>query len=146
MCFAEGGILDFGVDINAARYSNGIRETPNGEVKILLSVDWRTHYLSYVLIDNAPNIVSTDICSVTCKAPWVQQVAQYSEGATWRRSTMQVGDLETVMKLYNESCTIQLHQPQRWNDSLWRVIAALEKQLGCLVGANAYITPAGPCS
>jgi len=47
------------------------------------------------------------------------------------------------MELYRKGCTLQLHQPQRWNESLWRLIAAMEKQLGCLVGANAYITPAG---
>ena len=47
------------------------------------------------------------------------------------------------MGLYNAGCTIQLHQPQRFSDSLWRLISALEAQLGCLVGANAYLTPAG---
>lgn len=56
---------------------------------------------------------------------------------------MKVGDQETVMGLYNAGCTIQLHQPQRFSDSLWRLISALEAQLGCLVGANAYLTPAG---
>ena len=47
------------------------------------------------------------------------------------------------MALYREGCTLQLHQPQRWNEALWRLIAAMERQLGCLVGANAYLTPAG---
>jgi hypothetical protein len=28
----EGGPLEFGTDVNAARYVNGVRETPNGEV------------------------------------------------------------------------------------------------------------------
>ena len=47
------------------------------------------------------------------------------------------------MGLYNEGCTLQLHQPQRWNPALWRLIAAMETELGCLVGANAYLTPSG---
>jgi len=51
--------------------------------------------------------------------------------------------MDTVIGLYRQGCTLQLHQPQRWNQALWRLIAAMEKQLGCLVGANAYITPAG---
>lgn len=38
---------------------------------------------------------------------------------------------------------MQVHQPQRFNDELWRLLAALEGQLGCLVGINAYLTPAG---
>jgi len=37
----------------------------------------------------------------------------------------------------------QVHQPQRWEDNAWRLMAALESQLGALVGANAYLTPPG---
>lgn len=40
-------------------------------------------------------------------------------------------------------CTLQVHQPQRWDDSIHRIVAALEAQLGCLVGCNSYITPGG---
>ena len=39
--------------------------------------------------------------------------------------------------------TLQVHQPQRWCDASWRLVAALEARLGCLVGANSYLTPAG---
>ena len=35
----------------------------------------------------------------------------------------------------------QVHQPQRFDDAVWSICAALEAQLGCLVGCNAYITP-----
>ena len=38
---------------------------------------------------------------------------------------------------------LQVHQPQRFDDTAWAICAALEAQLGCLVGCNAYITPAG---
>ena len=37
---------------------------------------------------------------------------------------------------------VQVHQPQRFSTMLWKLCAALEAQLGCLVGCNAYITPA----
>ena len=40
----------------------------------------------------------------------------------------------------------QVHQPQRNSGPLWRLVAALEAQLGCLVGTNAYLTPAGMLS
>ena len=69
----------------------------------------------------------------------VQISSQHSRGHV----CVQEADAETVMGLYNEGCTLQLHQPQRWNASLWRLIAAMETQLGCLVGANAYLTPSG---
>jgi hypothetical protein len=39
--------------------------------------------------------------------------------------------------------TLQFHQPQRFSDELWRLLAGLERQLGCLAGCNAYITPPG---
>ncbi|PSC74527.1 bifunctional lysine-specific demethylase and histidyl-hydroxylase MINA [Micractinium conductrix] len=82
----EGEPLEFGVDVNAARYVDGKRETPNGEV----------------------------------------------------------ADCATLDRLYhNEGCTMQFHQPQRFSDDFWRLLAALERQLGCLVGANTYLTPPG---
>ncbi|GBF91033.1 bifunctional lysine-specific demethylase and histidyl-hydroxylase [Raphidocelis subcapitata] len=86
---ADGGRspLRFGRDVNAARYQNGVRETPNG-----------------------------------------------------------VGDAaaEELKTLHDEEgCTLQIHQPQRWEDATWRLMAALECQLGQLVGANAYLTPPG---
>jgi hypothetical protein len=37
----------------------------------------------------------------------------------------------------------QVHQPQRWDDDSWRLLAALESKLGSLVGSNAYLTPPG---
>ena len=37
----------------------------------------------------------------------------------------------------------QVMQPQRHSELLWELVAALEAELGCLVGCNAYITPAG---
>jgi len=42
-----------------------------------------------------------------------------------------------------KGCTLQVLQPQRWDDKCWRLAAALEAQLGCLVGVNAYLTPGG---
>jgi lysine-specific demethylase/histidyl-hydroxylase NO66 len=51
---------------------------------------------------------------------------------------VQVADAATLSQLHNhEGCTLQLHQPQRFFDPCWRLLAALERQLGCLVGTNA---------
>jgi lysine-specific demethylase/histidyl-hydroxylase NO66 len=55
-----------------------------------------------------------------------------------------VADAATLQQLHtSDGCTLQLHQPQRFFDGCWRLLAALERQLGCLVGCNAYLTPAG---
>lgn len=40
-------------------------------------------------------------------------------------------------------CCSQVLQPQRFSDGIWRLVSALEIQLGCLVGCNAYLTPKG---
>jgi len=50
---------------------------------------------------------------------------------------------EELAAMLKDGWTIQFHQPQRFDDPLWRLCAALEANLGCLVGANAYITPPG---
>jgi hypothetical protein len=46
-------------------------------------------------------------------------------------------------KMLQKGWTLQIHQPQRFNDDLWRLCASLEGSLGCLVGCNQYITPPG---
>ncbi|GLC34207.1 hypothetical protein PLESTB_001610800 [Pleodorina starrii] len=51
-------------------------------------------------------------------------------------------DSDTLRSLHESAgATLQLHQPQRFINGLWRLVAALETQVGCLVGCNAYITP-----
>ncbi|XP_043087712.1 ribosomal oxygenase 2 [Puntigrus tetrazona] len=43
--------------------------------------------------------------------------------------------------LEERKATIQLHQPQRFKDELWRIQERLECFFGSLVGSNIYITP-----
>uniref|UniRef100_A0A671K6T1 Bifunctional lysine-specific demethylase and histidyl-hydroxylase n=1 Tax=Sinocyclocheilus anshuiensis TaxID=1608454 RepID=A0A671K6T1_9TELE len=43
--------------------------------------------------------------------------------------------------LEERRATIQLHQPQRFKDELWRIQERLESFFGSLVGSNIYITP-----
>jgi len=51
-------------------------------------------------------------------------------------------DYANIMQLVNDQrYTMQFHQPQRFCDDFWRVIAALEEAFGALVGANIYWTP-----
>ena len=55
------------------------------------------------------------------------------------RSTIDAGSRATSQSLkqrWKEGWTLQVHQPQRFDDALWRLCAALEAQLGCLVGCN----------
>ncbi|XP_068122251.1 ribosomal oxygenase 2 [Hyperolius riggenbachi] len=47
-----------------------------------------------------------------------------------------------IMKDFQKSkATVQFHQPQRYNDSLWHIMEKLECFFGTLVGCNVYITP-----
>jgi lysine-specific demethylase/histidyl-hydroxylase NO66 len=55
-----------------------------------------------------------------------------------------VANKATLMEVFDgEGCTLQLHQPQRFDDSLADLMMRLEAELGCLVGCNAYLTPKG---
>lgn len=77
--------MQWGIDVNAARFINGARETLNGDG------------------DVAP---------------------------------------EELKHLYtDQGCTLQVHQPQRWDATIHRIVAALESKFGCLIGCNSYITP-----
>lgn len=50
--------------------------------------------------------------------------------------------LPKFQKLFQEQKgTMQFHQPQRFQDILWKILENLESFFGCLVGSNVYITP-----
>ncbi|CAK8988542.1 unnamed protein product [Durusdinium trenchii] len=51
--------------------------------------------------------------------------------------------VDEVVRLFNEGWSIQWLQPQHEHDALSTLVATLESQFGCLVGVNAYLTPAG---
>lgn len=48
---------------------------------------------------------------------------------------------EEIGKLYNEGCTIQFFQPQRYSDVLHSLMASMESHFGSAAGANVYLTP-----
>ena len=66
--------------------------------------------------------------------------ARFRDGVRETLSTMIEGQTSFDMVL-QQGWTLQLHQPQRFNDNLWRLISSLEAEFGSLVGCNAYITP-----
>jgi hypothetical protein len=43
----------------------------------------------------------------------------------------------TVGDLFSKGATLQFLQPQRFEGRLWRLLSALEAQMGCLVGRGA---------
>ena len=43
---------------------------------------------------------------------------------------------QVLRELLADGATLQIHQPQRWSDSLHRLCFDMEKHFGCLVGAN----------
>ena len=54
------------------------------------------------------------------------------------------GTAKRVWKLFDgERATLQFHQPQQFQESLWHLCSSLESYFGCLVGSNVYMTPGG---
>ena len=130
-CLADP--LEFGRDLNAARYKDGVRETPNAEVCHLLlqalhqmKIKQPSANMLVQLSDQTDMITSS--YWVPCKTSVIT-------------ACMQVADSKTVWGLYKQGCTLQVHQPQRFHAPLAAVCSGLEQGLGCLVGINAYLTP-----
>lgn len=65
--------------------------------------------------------------------------ARFRDGI--RESLSEIDDDTSSQNLLDQGWTLQVHQPQRFNENLWRLIASLESEFGSLVGCNAYITP-----
>ena len=76
---------------------------------------------------------------------------EFVDGAKHMRNPTGEGDDEgpvlatraVVESLLAAGVSLQFHQPQQHSSSLHALLAGMEAQLGCLVGANIYITPAG---
>lgn len=69
--------------------------------------------------------------------------ARFRDGI--RETLTEIHSSESIHSVLQEGWTLQVHQPQRYVDNLWRLLSSLESEFGSLVGCNAYITP-GNCS
>lgn len=49
--------------------------------------------------------------------------------------------MRAVRKRYADGSSVRLLHPQRWSDSVARLLAPLEQLLQCPLGCNAYLTP-----
>ena len=79
-----------------------------------------------------------------CGLRWTHEVdaARYVDGARTTHNGEGVASAADVWARYAEGCSIRLSWPQRHSDPLWRLLSPLEELFGCMVGANAYLTPA----
>ena len=57
--------------------------------------------------------------------------------------TEDVADAGVVARRLEAGCSARILHPQRWAPRLAAVLAAVEGEVGSVVGANAYLTPAG---
>lgn len=70
-------------------------------------------------------------------------VTRYTEGGgrvTHNKPGEKAG-AEAWAMFEDEACSIRLLRPQQHVDSLWAICSLLETFFGCVVGANAYLTP-----
>ena len=54
-----------------------------------------------------------------------------------------VAKVEDVMSNFESGCSVRLLCPQQFSEEVWEVCSILESEFGCMVGANAYLTPRG---
>eukprot|EP00854_Cymbomonas_tetramitiformis_P033925 gene33925-43836_t len=55
-----------------------------------------------------------------------------------------IADRDSVWDNFdNGDCSLRVLHPQRWVQSVWKLIAMLEKRFQCCVGCNCYLTPKG---
>lgn len=46
-----------------------------------------------------------------------------------------------VWKHFDDGCSVRLLCPQKFSDDVWKLLATLEDEWGCMAGANTYLTP-----
>lgn len=46
-----------------------------------------------------------------------------------------------VWKHFDDGCSVRMLCPQKFCDSVWKLLSVLESEFGCMAGANTYLTP-----
>ncbi|GMH89651.1 hypothetical protein TrVE_jg9240 [Triparma verrucosa] len=54
-----------------------------------------------------------------------------------------VASSSDVWSNFSSGCSVRLLCPQNYSEDVWETLSALEHVFGCMVGANAYLTPRG---
>ncbi|KAF1770349.1 hypothetical protein GCK72_002167 [Caenorhabditis remanei] len=70
-------------------------------------------------------------------------IAQYKNGVRTTLNGKGRVYPQIVKQHLNNLCSVQLVNPQTFDDRIWYICEVLQEQFGCFVGANTYLTPAG---
>ncbi|CAP31037.1 Protein CBR-JMJC-1 [Caenorhabditis briggsae] len=70
-------------------------------------------------------------------------IAQYKDGIRTTLNGKGRVYPQIVKQHLHNLCSVQLVNPQTFDDRIWYLCEILQEQFGCFVGANTYLTPAG---
>uniref|UniRef100_A0A1I7TKC0 Bifunctional lysine-specific demethylase and histidyl-hydroxylase n=1 Tax=Caenorhabditis tropicalis TaxID=1561998 RepID=A0A1I7TKC0_9PELO len=70
-------------------------------------------------------------------------IAQYKNGIRTTLNGNGRAYPQIVKQHLRNLCSVQLVNPQTFDDRIWYLCEVLQEQFGCFVGANTYLTPAG---
>lgn len=66
-----------------------------------------------------------------------------SDGLNSDDSSFVIAESQDVWANFDDGCSVRLLCPHKHNDRVHFLLSMLEQEFGCMVGANAYLTPGG---
>lgn len=57
--------------------------------------------------------------------------------------SVEKADPDLVWKRFHDGASLRILHPQRWSNSVWKLLSGLEGYWSCGVGSNVYLTPPG---
>ncbi|RMX66140.1 hypothetical protein DD238_003426 [Peronospora effusa] len=68
-------------------------------------------------------------------------LTKYVEGTRHTLNPSSTATAKQVWKHYDDGCSVRFLCPQKFSDNVWKLLATLEDEWGCMAGANSYLTP-----
>ncbi|CAH0518545.1 unnamed protein product [Peronospora belbahrii] len=68
-------------------------------------------------------------------------LTKYVEGTRHTLNPSSSATAKQVWKHFDDGCSVRFLCPQKFSDTVWKLLATLEDEWGCMAGANTYLTP-----
>ncbi|RLN86358.1 hypothetical protein BBJ28_00004568 [Nothophytophthora sp. Chile5] len=70
-------------------------------------------------------------------------LTKYVDNTRYTLNPPSAATAKEVWKNFEDGCSVRVLCPQKFSDEVWKLLAVLEGEWGCMAGANTYLTPKG---
>jgi len=123
--------------------------THHQDVNVFLKKYWEKKPMYQQQADNyLDGLFSTKEFDLILRSDYVEygknlDLTSYEDGKRETHNPVGRAHAPVVWDYFGNGCSVRLLNPQTFSETVWQTLAYLQEFLGCFVGANVYLTPAG---